>query len=272
MSAPVDVSVVIPTFRRPGPLVEAVRSVLAQEGATAEVIVLDDSPEGSAREAISALGNPRVTYRKRTVPTGGNPSRVRNGGWPEARGRLVHFLDDDDRVSPGAYAEVLAAFAARPDVGVVFGRVEPFGDDPEVLAHERRVFTHAARKARLYERLRSRMLVVANQLFSGPTLHVNSACVIRREHVAALGGYDEQLSVVEDLEFYIRAIRAFGCAFLDRPLVEYRTGAPSLMKAGMQEGTVAAAYRHIYAKYRSTYGALELLSLKILGKAVLRWL
>ena len=39
-----DVSVVIPTCRRPRLVVEAVRSALAQDGASVEVIVLDDSP------------------------------------------------------------------------------------------------------------------------------------------------------------------------------------------------------------------------------------
>ena len=207
-----------PTFRRPTQVVEAVTSALGQEGVRVEVLVLDDSPEGSARAPIAALADARVTYRHRETPTGGNPSRVRNDGWPHARGRFVHFLDDDDHVAPG-----------------------------------------------------TKMLVVAKQLYGG-TVMVNSACVIRREHVAALGGYDEELRLCEDLEFYIRAMRAYGCFFLDRPVVQYRTGAPSLMNAGMADGKVASAYSRVYAKYRAEHGRAELLALKVVAKAVLRWL
>jgi len=267
----VDVSVVVPTFRRPTQVVEAVTSALGQEGVRVEVLVLDDSPEGSARAPIAALADARVTYRHRETPTGGNPSRVRNDGWPHARGRFVHFLDDDDHVAPGAYRDVVRAFESHPRAGVVYGRVEPFGDDPAAVLRERRVFDAAARRARIYERAGTKMLVVANQLYGG-TVMVNSACVIRREHVAALGGYDEELRLCEDLEFYIRAMRAYGCFFLDRPVVQYRTGAPSLMNAGMADGKVASAYSRVYAKYRAEHGRAELLALKVVAKAVLRWL
>src|SRR4051812_14024794 len=132
-----DVSVVIPTFRRPQALREALESVLAQEGVQVEVRVLDDSPEGSARETVEGFGDARLTYVKREVPTGGDPAVVRNEGWPAARGRYVHFLDDDDRVAAGAYRAMVGALDANPRAGMVFGRVDPFGNDAEVLAHQR---------------------------------------------------------------------------------------------------------------------------------------
>src|SRR5689334_14881172 len=80
-----DVSVVIPTFRRPQPLVEAIRSVLDQEGVQVEVIVMDDSPEGSALPVVAQLGDARVLARRMPQPTGGNPSLVRNTAFPLAR-------------------------------------------------------------------------------------------------------------------------------------------------------------------------------------------
>ena len=72
-----------------------------------------------------------VRYQRNPHPTGGVPGVVRNLGWPQAQGRFVHFLDDDDIVPAGYYAAVGAAFAARPDIGLVFGRIEPFGSGPE---------------------------------------------------------------------------------------------------------------------------------------------
>jgi glycosyltransferase involved in cell wall biosynthesis len=110
----IDFSVVIPTFRRPTELVEAISSVLRQRDATIEVFVIDDSPEGSAEEVIKGLRDARVNYVKNPSPTGGVPSVVRNIGWPMANGTFVHFLDDDDIVMDGHYAEVKAAFAANP--------------------------------------------------------------------------------------------------------------------------------------------------------------
>jgi hypothetical protein len=90
----IDITAIVPTFRRPTQLVETVRSPLAQSGVAVEVRVIDDSPEGSAREAVESIGDARVTYTKRATPTRGRPAIVRNDAWPLARGRYIHFLDD----------------------------------------------------------------------------------------------------------------------------------------------------------------------------------
>ena len=145
---PIDVSVVIPTYRRTTQLIQAIASVQVQGGPTLEILVVDDCPDGSAESTVERMRDPRIVYLRNPNPTGGVPSIVRNLAWPKARGRFVHFLDDDDIVPAGHYAAVAAAFARRPDVGLVFGRVEPFGDGPEAqLQHERRFFAQAARSA-----------------------------------------------------------------------------------------------------------------------------
>src|SRR5689334_11963277 len=56
------VSVVVATFHREQMVVEAVRSALAQPGVLVEVLVMDDSADGSARAPIGAIGDPRVHY------------------------------------------------------------------------------------------------------------------------------------------------------------------------------------------------------------------
>ena len=266
-----EIAVVVPTFRRPTLVVEAVRSALSQDGVSVEVLVADDSPEGSARPAIEGLNDPRVTFQHRTVFTDSRPAVVRNDAVRETRAPVVHFLDDDDRVAPGAYRAVLDALAAHPDRGVVFGGVEPFGDDPAAVKREQGFFTTARRRARLFQRFDSRCALIANELYVSPTLFVNSACFIRREHILALGGYDPDLEVMEDVEFFTRAIRRFGFIYLDRVVAEYRTGHPSLMNKKTDAQRVDAAYLRIYTRYRSNYGQLELRALQLLAKGVIRW-
>ncbi|MFL6577819.1 MAG: glycosyltransferase family 2 protein, partial [Povalibacter sp.] len=211
----VDVSVVIPTYRRPELLKEAVVSALSQEGVQLEVIVVDDSPEGSAAAVIEQIADSRVSYVRNDPPSGGRPALVRNAGWPQARGKYVHFLDDDDRVAVGFYAAAVSTFEAHPDRGVVFGRIAPFGGDPASMDHEHTFFANAARRARLAARVGGRLWMVANLLFADTVL-VNSACLIRRDCVAALEGYDPQMPLNEDVEFYCRGIRRFGFVFLDQ--------------------------------------------------------
>ena len=76
----VDVSVVIATFRRPQQLSEALTSVLKQTGVSLEAIVVDDSPESSARDVVENFKDSRVRYITNPEPSGGFPSVVRNLG------------------------------------------------------------------------------------------------------------------------------------------------------------------------------------------------
>jgi len=266
----IDVSVVIPTFRRRELLLEAIQSALRQERVSVEVIVVDDSPEGSAREAVQALNDQRVRYFQSAIPSGGKPALVRNDGAKRANGRFVHFLDDDDLVAEKYYRDAVAAFEAHPGCGVVFGRIQPFSvPDSAALVHEREFFNTAARRTRFWSSLGSRWAMTASLLFMS-TLLVNSACLIRREHVQALGGYDTNILLNEDVDFFCRAIRTFGCRFLDRVVVHYRILPNSLMHGRKGNDQLTASYQRMYARYRETHGVVELLVLKIFARTVMR--
>jgi glycosyltransferase involved in cell wall biosynthesis len=225
----IDVSVIIPSFRRPAELAETISSVLGQREASVEIFVIDDSPEGASENTALSFADPRITYLRNPKPSGGFPSRVRNIGWPLANGRFVHFLDDDDLVAEGYYKSVCAAFAGRQDVGIVFGRVEPFGSGPVAqLDQERQYFADAARKAALSGRFGSRFAFAGRMLFDKALL-VCSASVIRRECLVPLSGFDPEIRLMEDADYHLRAMRQFGALFLDRVAIHYRIGSPSLM-------------------------------------------
>jgi len=266
-----DLSVIIPTFRRPVELVEAITRVLAEQQIRLEVIVVDDSPEGSARNAVASIADSRVRYLNSERPSGGKPALVRNQGWPHATGRFVQFLDDDDLPDVGAYTAMIGALEANSGKGVVFGRVEPFGNDPHELQLQEAYFNNATKRARFSNRFGLRWLITANMLFMDSLL-VNSACMLRRECIEPLGGYDVDCELNEDADFYLRAIRRFGCVYLNRVVVHYRTCAPSLMHDRVGSDPLSRAYRHIHRKYRAEHGAIEYMSLKLFARAALRWL
>lgn len=262
----IDVSVVIPTFRREREVCEAIQSALAQPGVSVECIVLDDTGEGSAQEAVSAIGDTRVTYIKREVPSRGRPAIARNEGARLAKGRFLHFLDDDDHVHDGAYRDLVSALDARPERGVAFGQVDPFGDDPWWLKNKRDYFENAARVAASTP---DSQWTVAHILFIG-TLMVNSACIIRRECFEPLGGFDPGIQVYEDVDLWLRAIRRYGHVFVGRPVLHYRTGKPSLMHDLGRDATkpVRDSNFLIHQKYRREHGQLEYRAMQLLVKTL----
>ena len=104
-----QISVIVPTFRRPDLVRRAVASALAQTAGELEVVVVIDGDDAGAtantRRSLDALADPRVRVLE-TGRTLGNGA-ARNAGVAAARGSLVALLDDDDEWFPGKLAAQL---------------------------------------------------------------------------------------------------------------------------------------------------------------------
>lgn len=116
MSEPL-ISVVIPTFNRRAFLSQALRSVLAQEYANVEVIVMDGASTDGTQELLAELpANVRVESGADS-----GPFEAIEKGWALAGGEILTWLNDDDLWLPGTAATVARQFASRPDADVIYG-------------------------------------------------------------------------------------------------------------------------------------------------------
>lgn len=113
-SLPPDVSVVIPTLRRPALLRRALDSVLAQTCRNIEVIVVIDGPDEETAAALRALDDPRL--RVLANPRSLTAAGARNRGVEHARGQWIAFLDDDDAWLPHKLERQLDAARDQGDV------------------------------------------------------------------------------------------------------------------------------------------------------------
>jgi succinoglycan biosynthesis protein ExoM len=129
-----EVSIVIPTFRRPQQLSRALESCLGQRTASGrpyEIVVVDNAPEGSAAHVVAeTCRNAAVAIRYVHEPRPGI-SHARNAGLTFARGEFVAMLDDDERASP-KWLWHLTRTQRDYAADVVFGPVLPeFEPEPE---------------------------------------------------------------------------------------------------------------------------------------------
>ncbi len=266
MASRCEVSVVIATYRRDAFLREALASALRQRASALEVIVVDDSEERAAEETARGAGDPHVRYVARAAHSKSRPGLVRNDGARVAKGDWLLFLDDDDRLPPDALGTLAGAIARRPRAGMAFGCVEAFGADAAVLAHERAFFARAAKRARGCRG--SRALLAAQLLFREACL-VNSAAMVRRAVFEAVGGYDPEVPAIEDVDLFLRVARASGFAFVDRTVLGYRKGHPSVRATPPSDApaSISEGYRRMQAKYRTRYGRAEFYALKAVARA-----
>jgi glycosyltransferase involved in cell wall biosynthesis len=123
------VSVIIPAYNAGMYLGEAIDSVRAQAPERVEIIVVDDGSTDDTA-AVAARNGTAVQY---VVQPRRGPAAARNHGVRVSTGRYLAFVDADDLWEPGKLTAQLAAFAATPSLGIVFGRVVQFWS-PEVAA------------------------------------------------------------------------------------------------------------------------------------------
>lgn len=115
-------SVIIPAFNAERYIAETIRSVLAQEWPSIDIVVVDDGSTDRSAAIAQEFGHPvRVIGR----PHGGL-AVARNVGMDEARGEFFLHLDADDLLAPGAIACLMARFAGTPSPDVVTGRFTCF--------------------------------------------------------------------------------------------------------------------------------------------------
>ena len=178
MSADADlVSVIIPVYNGESYLSEAVESVYAQTVRPLEVIVIDDgSTDGSA--AVARSFEDVRFYRQ---PNRG-AAAARNRGAVLAHGRFLAFLDADDVWTPQKLRIQMAALLEKPELDMVFGRVEQFSS-PEL--------GDARRFARVDRSMKG--------------LHVG-ALLIRRASFHRVGLFHADLTAGEFIDWYAKAM------------------------------------------------------------------
>lgn len=255
------VSVIIPTYRREELVVNAIQSVLDGCSLDFELLVFDDTPDASARDAVSAIADERITYHVMAEPSGGCPALVRNTAIAHARGKYLYFLDDDDQSAPAGIDALIRALERSPSRGVAFGKVECVGPSQATRARYNAWYEWAARTS--YQYRWSSRLTAGIVMFRG-TLLLNSACAIRREVATKLGGFDTTMPLFEDVDFFIRGIRTTGHVFVNEPVLIYGTGRPSLIHDINEDWSrIGSSYEIMHNKYKQRHGMLDYRSLQI---------
>ena len=120
-----SVTVIIPTFRRVGGMRRAAKSVMLQENCRPfELLIVDNDPDASAREAAEALAqaaNENVTVRYLHEPRAG-VANARNAAIAATTSRLIAFLDDDQSAPSDWLCSLLECHRQFP-AAVTFGPV-----------------------------------------------------------------------------------------------------------------------------------------------------
>lgn len=131
--APIDLVIVICTFRREELLASALASIRAQTvpaGARLSVVVADNSDEGSAAAVVAAARADSPFEIRYVEAHPANISVARNAGIAASGAPFVAFVDDDQELAPDWFEAVVDGLRTHPQ-DAFFGRVDPVFEAPE---------------------------------------------------------------------------------------------------------------------------------------------
>lgn len=118
------ISVIICTYKREDYLVKAINSLLDQQTKDHldyEVLVVDNSLEGTAKLVVDQIKSGRLKYFHETQ-TG--LSHARNRGIKESSGKIIAFIDDDAIADSNWLTEICRIYDEYDDAMCVGGRVD----------------------------------------------------------------------------------------------------------------------------------------------------
>ncbi len=187
----IELSVVIPTYRKPAMLRRTLDALSRTERPSSwEVVVVDDgSGDGRIADLLREFED-RLPLVDASLATNQGRARARNHGWASASGTFVLFLDDDIVVEEGAVLAHLQAQARQP--GVYLG---------EVVTAEEIV------DSSLFDYLDSRGVAKLPPGERCPARYfLTQNASVPRDALEAVGGFDESFEAYgfEDMEIAFR--------------------------------------------------------------------
>lgn len=214
------ISVIIPHFNGGREIIDALQSILSQDPAPFEILVVDDHSQETNPYLVKAASEFGISVIQLAKNSG--QSAARNIGVQHASGDWVCFLDQDDTFLPNHNTTLLEGVAQFPEAQAVFGGF---------LVPKQKPGRGKAMSAPKFKRLKPETTL--GSVWKGLTL-VPGAMMIQREAFLESGGFDEELRGFEDEEIVVRLlIKGYSCAITNRPVLAWRQ---SLASASYQSG------------------------------------
>jgi glycosyltransferase involved in cell wall biosynthesis len=222
MTAPPEVSVIIPTYNRSHCIGTAVESVLSQGGidpASIEIIVVDDGSTDGTEEVLKGyIERGSVTYLKQA---NGGPAAARNCGIRNSKGQYITFLDADDVLYPNSIEARLSIYAKYSQLGLLFT------DNKKIIRKNGKEITYRENDLRqinfIEEIARDYIRSHENDfyLFSKDIFHElvlrcfiwTGTVMTRRTVLEDVGYFDEQLRIAEDHDLWLRICLKYEIGF-----------------------------------------------------------
>jgi glycosyltransferase involved in cell wall biosynthesis len=224
------ISVVMPAYNAQDFLREAIDSVVGQEGADFEFILVDDGSTDATAEIARSYGEALVYHHR----DNGGVAEALNTGIGLARGEYIALMGADDVLKPGSLATRVAALDCYPTAAFVHGGAFEIDEKGTVLGARGELTGEPGLEpsAQAFRRLLNGNHVVC------------STTMARREHLLATGGFNQAFMPGEDWAMLLQLAAHGDVAYVPAHLADYRIHSASLV-GRLPMGAYEAAHERV---------------------------
>lgn len=200
------ISVVTPNYNYATYIGQTIESVIAQDDADVEHIIVDDGSTDNSVEVIKSYADryPGRVVLVQQENRGQTPAI--NVGMRKASGDVICWINSDDTFCPGVFAAVRRCYTQHPDTDIVFG-------DMNVTDLEGRF---------MYRRRHLNFNFAMGCLLGFTTVLSSNAVFWRREAMLKNGYFDETLKCNMDGDFYARLTQGMRVRRLNMAFANFR--------------------------------------------------
>ena len=225
------ISIVIPAYNASNYLAEAIDSALTQTYSNVEVIVVNDgSKDDGATERVALSYGNKIRYFSKE--NGGSSSAL-NMGIANMTGEWFSWLSHDDLYTPDKlkkqieYINSLTVNEEDFENHIFFSASELINAEGKVIrAFNKKCANQLASTVNSFPH--------NGYLIASPTTYTfhGCSCLVHKNAIAEVGGFDEELRLLNDVDFWFRLYSAgFKVHYIPQPLVKGRVHAKQVSKS-----------------------------------------
>jgi glycosyltransferase involved in cell wall biosynthesis len=215
MSKSPIVSVVMAVYNTERFLAQAIDSILKQSFQDFELMIVDDGSTDRSLKIAQQYAAKDDRIQLITQPNQGIP-KTRNVLLQAAKAELIAVMDSDDVAFPDRLKQQVEFLQRHPEI-VCVGSFQDWIDEAGRL-----LFNHTEPESND---------AIQPLLLGGRTCISNPSAMMRRQALVQIGGYDESLPQVEDLDVFLKLGEIGQLANLPETLLQYRQHLRSISAA-----------------------------------------
>lgn len=225
------ISIVIPAYNASNYLAQAIDCALAQTYPNVEVVVVNDgSKDDGATERVALSYGDKIRY---FYKENGGSSSALNAGITNMTGEWFSWLSHDDLYVPEKL-EKQVAYMNSLDLDTTELSSHIFFSANDLIDSTNKTIRASNQRLALAMAKRLRSISHNGYLIAEPTAHnfYGCSCLIHKSALASVGGFDENLRLINDMDLWHRLYHAgYQVHYLPEALVMCRIHSAQLSRS-----------------------------------------